>query len=174
MLCVLTTDEQKTHLLLSVLMPWLFCCGFMYNANMFVGVLVWYSFGTHLNPLVFLVISARRCFLCESTFVIYVPCLSLLCHLVGSLQPCGPRADLLAILCMMFSCGLSLSHQVWYLITSISYRCLLLYLYNVIRNAISSCIFISLRKREISERFTLKVFLYHVAVSVLHPFLEVS
>ena len=49
-------------------------------------------------------------------FVIYVSRLSLLCCLVYSLQPCitcWERADLLVLLCVMFSCVLSLSHMVY-------------------------------------------------------------
>ena len=49
-------------------------------------------------------------------FVIYVSWLSLLCCLVRSLQPCDHligKEDLLALLCVVFSCALSLSHMVF-------------------------------------------------------------
>ena len=48
-------------------------------------------------------------------FVSHVTCLSLLCCLVCSLQPCGHllgRTDLLSLLCAVFSLFLSLSHIV--------------------------------------------------------------
>ena len=66
-------------------------------------------------------------------FVIYVSCLS--CFLVCSLQPCGhlrERANLLALLYVMFSCVFvtfqcGVLGQVWYLIVSIPDLCLLIY-----------------------------------------------
>ena len=63
----------------------------------------------------------RRCFFCGSflLFVLHV------CH-VSSLQPCGHlpgRAVLLALIYMMFSCVLKLSHMVWYLIVLIPNLC---------------------------------------------------
>ena len=61
------------------------------------------------------------------------------CHVLMSV-PCGhmvtssEMADLLALLCVMFSCVfVTFPHvvlsQVWYLIVSINDRCLLLYLF---------------------------------------------
>ena len=58
-------------------------------------------------------------------FLICVSCL--FCYLVCSLQPCGhmlPRAEVLALLCVMFSCVFvtfpyGVLGQVWYLIVSI-------------------------------------------------------
>ena len=41
---------------------------------------------------------------------------------------CWERTDLLALLCIVFSCVLSLCHVVWYLIVSIPDLCLPLYL----------------------------------------------
>ena len=61
-------------------------------------------------------------------FVIYVSCLS--CCLVCSLQPCGHllgKANLLALVYVMFSCVFSLFYEVWHLIVSIPDICLLLY-----------------------------------------------
>ena len=57
------------------------------------------------------------------------------CHAVLSVSCLWGRADLLAFLCVIFSCILSLSHivlgqaggQAWYLIVSIPNRCILSY-----------------------------------------------
>ena len=79
---------------------------------------------------------------CSASFVdlfYYVFNSSLLCCLVYSLQPCWERADLLALLCVTFSCVFvtfpyAISGQVWYLIELIPDLCLILYI--VIRQII--------------------------------------
>ena len=75
----------------------------------------------------FLLTVPRRCFFCESFFVIYVLCLS--CFLVCSLQPCGHL--LCSLVCEVFMCFVifqcGVLGQVWYLIVSIPDLCLLTY-----------------------------------------------
>ena len=84
-------------------------------------------------PVMFLLTGARRCFLSGSVFVICV----CLCHTVLSISysfvvTCWEKADLLALLYMMFSCVFvtfpyGVSGQVWYFIVLIPDLCFLLY-----------------------------------------------
>ena len=72
------------------------------------------------------------CYLCVM-FVFVVTC--------SLLIACWKRADLLALLCGVFSCVLSLSHngvsdQMWYLIVSIPGFCLPLYFETVVTKII--------------------------------------
>ena len=59
-------------------------------------------------------------FLLWVRFVIYVSCLSLVCCLVCSLQPCNHLLGKgLRLLCVMFSYAHCVPDQVWYLIVLI-------------------------------------------------------
>ena len=84
----------------------------------------------------FLLIVPRRCFFCASCFifrfhgclcyaVLFVPC--------SFVITCGEKADILSLLCVVFSCVFvtfpyNVLGQVGYLIVSIPDLCLLLYL----------------------------------------------
>ena len=93
-------------------------------------------------------------------YVIYVSCLS--CFLVCSMQPCGvcwTRANLLALLCVVFCCVLSLSHVViWvgcgtWLYWVLIFAFLLTFIFNILAfwcSVLCSFLFyvVSLRRRE--------------------------
>ena len=80
--------------------------------------------------------------------------LSVPCSLVVN---CWERADLFALLYVMFSCVLSLLGQVWYLIVLIPDLCLLPYFYQYCR---FSLIFIGLDKYDFKLK-TRNIFITH-------------
>ena len=95
-----------------------------------------------LSSIFLLLTISRRCFFCGSfllfMFHVYLcyAVLSVLCSLVIT---CWKRADLLALLCVVFSCAFvtfpyGVPFQVWYLIVYIPDLCLPLYLNLMISN----------------------------------------
>ena len=83
----------------------------------------------------FFLIVPRRCFFCASYLIFRFHvclCYAVLSNPCSFVITCWVRADLLALLCVAFSCVFvtfpyGVSGQAWYLIVSMPYLCLPLY-----------------------------------------------